>query len=256
MACKEGAHPHIHSCTLTHALIHVGMHTLMHTHALTHTHVYALSHTCAHSIRLMCITTVTHSHVYTHAHALSHMHTHKHIDVHMLRSCNSHIHTLIQLKYISPLCISSHLFTPTHEHMHSCTHAHIHTEPEGDRKGDWSNQGVNSRTRGSQPEPDMGSPTPHRHHSRGPGPKPHALASTRRLLNGRSLGRQGCARARAREGISGLWSPSCPLPTRSALSLSCSPLGKHLSPAIWGLAGPPPPGCHVSFRAGQAPTLS
>lgn len=159
-----------------------------------------------------------------------------------------HSHTHAH-RHIHSKCILTLSCILTSIHTHPCTHTLIHhTEPEGEPEGSLTRARVSALGLGVPDQNLMTAPcTQHTHCHPWPTPECRASAPTQ--------SRQGYAKARPRDGTS--WAPGPFLsPPGRPLSLSHSALGKHLSPAIWGLAGPQPPGCHVSLRAGQAPTLS
>lgn len=248
--CEEGVHVRTHT--------HIHTHTHLHTH--THTHVPVHTLICMHSFTItptQALTpTLIHTHSCMHKCTLIHTHTHCHIDIptpaltRALTHTHACAHTVLQThNAFSHLRICSHPFTPTHAHAcsYTCTHSH--------RASREQSQGIRSGPRGSQLEPVGGSSTFAHKAFRGYGSTHCVPASTWKVLMRCSL-RAGSALPGPGLAPQGSRPLPVPSPPGRPLSLSRSALGKHLSPAIWGLAGPQPPGCHVSLRAGQVPTLS
>lgn len=174
----EAVHTHAH----THSQACTAPDTLSYTHA-THTafsdtHTHTCIHAYArHTHRLKCILTLPCILTPIHAHTCTHIHTHN---------------TQTQNEF-------SHLHVPSHPHTHTQTPVH-RTEPEGESEGSLTGARVSDLGAGVPDQNMMGLPAlppPHTHRPPRLTPECRASAPTR--------SRQGCARARPRDGTS--WAP-------------------------------------------------
>lgn len=183
---------------------------------LTHSFTGPHTHILLHTLTLTGTLTFTH----THTQAVTHSYTHTH-------ALKMHSHT----------CLHPQI----HAHLHMQTHTHT-PHQKGSRSQDVSSgtTGPNQKLRR----------TPCTQNTQGhPGPPTPSAVLPHPLGAGGAVPKPG-------HGWHLPGSRPCPAPARPLLPSSYSALGKHLSPAIWGLAEPQPPGCHVSLGTGRVPALS